>query len=131
MDGLEYPIRSVQDEFNISPQDSVPDPKIIDHIAEYYGTRGVWITKDNSSKRIHLEQIKARGISVIWIRQQTLSTIQQHRIITHGIARVTQDLVESNGPIHYVVNFHGQHNRERINFHEEWRRRNNEQRSLC
>ena len=117
---LGYRIRSVQDEFSVTPQDSVSDPEIINHIATYYGPRGAWITKDNSAKRAHIALIKSRRISVIWIRPQTLSTLQQHRIITFGLARVTQDLLEANHPIHYLVTFHGQHNRERINYKIEW-----------
>ena len=42
--------------------------------------------------------------------------MQQHRIVTYGIARVTQDLLEATRPIHYVVTFHGEVNRERITY---------------
>ena len=49
---LEYPIKSVNDAFSISPTDSVEDPEIIKHIADTYGFRGVWITKDNSANRL-------------------------------------------------------------------------------
>ena len=117
---LEFPIKSVQDEFNVSPGDSVEDSQIIDHIADYYGFRGVWITKDISSKRVHLEQIKLRRISVVWIRKQNLSTRQQLRIVAHGIADVFQTLTEASGPIHYVVLFHGTLNRERITYKRDW-----------
>ncbi len=118
---LGYPIRSVQDEFSIDPQDTVADPDIINHIADYYGPHGVWITKDISAKRAHIGLIKSRRISVIWIRPQTLSTQQQHRIITFGLAKVAQDLTEVNHPIHYSVTFHGELNRERITYKVEWK----------
>ena len=116
---LGYPIRSVQDEFN-SPTGAIEDPAIINHIANRYGFSGVWITKDNSSRRQHSELIKSRRISVIWIRSQYLSTIQQHRIITYGFSSVTQDLLESSYPIHYLVTFHGQSGRERITYKQQW-----------
>ena len=112
---LGYPIRSVQDEFN-NPTGAIEDPDIINHIASQYGFRGVWITKDISSRRQHIELIKSRRISVIWIRRQELSTIQQHRIITYGLIAVRQDLLESSNPIHYLVTFHGQPDRERITY---------------
>ncbi len=113
---LDYPIRSVQEEFNVRPTDRVEDEDIINYIADRYGFRGVWITKDISAKRGHIGLIKARRISVIWIHKQSLSTSQQHRIITHGIARVPQDLNESKAPLHYLVKFHGQLNREKITY---------------
>ena len=116
---LGYPIKSVQDEFEASAQDRISDPKI-NHISDNYGFRGVWITKDVSAKRVHLELIRARRVSVIWIHRQYLSTPQQHRIITFGITGVQQDLTEASGPIHYRVTFHGQPNRERITYHKEW-----------
>ena len=118
---LGYDIKSVQDEFDATSRDRIEDPDIIDRIADYYGFRGVWITKDRSAKRAHLELIKSRRISVIWIQKQNLSTRQQHRIITNGIAKVTQDLIEASGPIHYSVKFHGQSNRERITYSIEWK----------
>ena len=121
---LDYPIRSVQEEFG-SISGAVEDPVIIDHIAERYGFRGVWITKDMSSKRQHIELIKSRRISVKWIRRQDLSTVQQHRIITHGLSLVTQDLLESSYPIHYLVTFQGSENRERITYKRQWRGRYN------
>ncbi|MCJ7655751.1 MAG: hypothetical protein MUO97_10740 [Dehalococcoidia bacterium] len=117
---IEYPIRSVQEEFG-NPQGAIEDPDIINHISRYYGYRGVWITKDTSAKRAHINLIKARRISVIWIRNQELSTPQQHRIITYGFAGVYQDLMECNHPIHYLVTFHGTPNRERITYKKEWR----------
>ncbi len=103
MSQLEHPISCVQDEFDISAHDSVADEDIIDHIANAYGFRGVWITKDNSSKRAHLGLIKLRRVSVIWIQQQSLSTTQQHRIVVYGIAKVSQDLLEATGPRHYLT----------------------------
>jgi hypothetical protein len=65
MGRLAYRIRSVQEEFGIAPTESVSDEEIINHIAETYGYRGVWLTKDKSSKREHVELAKARRISVI------------------------------------------------------------------
>lgn len=123
MSKLGYRIKCIQDEFNIGPQDSLEDPPIIEHIARWYGARGVWITKDTSAKRAHIELIKRRRISVIWIQQQILSTLQQHHIITHGIFRVAQDLLESDSPIHYLVKFHGLPNRERVSYKVEWKGR--------
>ena len=119
---LGYPIRSIQEEFN-DPSGAIEDPAIIDHIADEYGFRGVWVTKDISSRRQHIELIKSHRISVIWIRRQELSTLQQHRIITHGLSRVAEDLLESNVPIHYLVTFQGQPNRERITYKVQWRGR--------
>lgn len=116
---LGYPIRCVQDEFD-DPQGAIEDPDIINHIANRYSFRGVWITKDISAKRAHMELIKARRISVVWIQKQDLSSMQQHRIITYGIDAVTQDLIEATGPVHYLVKFHGQPNRERITYKLEW-----------
>lgn len=115
MAALDYPIRCVQDEFD-APDGNIDDPTIVNHIADRYGIHGVWITKDISAKRAHMSLIKARQISVIWIQKQSLSTPQQHRIITYGFAQVFQDLVESRHPIHYLVSFHGQLNRERITY---------------
>ena len=120
MSDFGYPIRCVQDEFN-DTTGAIDDPTIINHVANRYGFRGVWITKDNSSKRAHIQLIKSRRISVIWVQQQNLSTLQQHRIITHGISGVLQDLIDAHHPIHYLVKFHGQPNRERITYHVEWR----------
>ena len=120
MEGLGYPITSVEDEFDVRPTVSVDDEDIINHIADYHGFRGVWITKDNSSKRAHVGLAKRRRVSVVWIQQQALSTLQQHRIVTQIFPRVTQDLLENSGPIHYLVRFHGQPNRERITFNVEW-----------
>ena len=114
MERLGYSIRSVQKEFNISASESVSDQDIINHISATYGHRGVWLTKDRSSKREHGELIRASRISVIWIKRQTLSTIQQHRIVTHCYHYTYQDLVEANRAMRWEVNFHGQRNRERI-----------------
>jgi hypothetical protein len=119
MASLGYRIRSVQDEFE-DPTGAVEDPDIIHHISRTYGFHGVWITKDTSAKRAHLELIKARRISVVWVQKQVLSTQQQHRIIAFGFARVHQDLLESKHPIHYLVTFHGCENRERITYRVEW-----------
>jgi len=115
------PIKSVQDEFGVGPRETILDPVIVNHIGDYYGFRGVWITKDMASKRQHIDLIKQRRISMIWIIKQQLTTAQQLRIVISGMARVTQDLVESDHPIHYVVNFHGQLNRERITYTVDWR----------
>jgi hypothetical protein len=112
---LEYPIKYVRDEFG-NPPGVIEDPTIINHIADHYGCRGVWITKDTSAKRVHMNLIKARRISVVWIQQQKLSTQQQHRIITHGFARVYQDLVECHHAFHYLVTFYGVENREQIKY---------------
>ena len=120
---LEYPIISVEDALQVLPSEAVGDETIINHIADYHGFRGVWVTKDMSSKRAHVGLAKRRQVSVVWIQQQTLSTLQQHRIVTHIIPRVTQDLLEASGPIHYLVKFHGQPNRERISVSEEWKGR--------
>ncbi len=119
---LGYPVRSVQEEFD-NPSGAIEDPVIINHIADQYGFRGVWITREISSRRQHIELIKSRRISVVWIRRQDLSTIQQHRIITYGLSSVTQDLLESSNPIHYLVTFQGQLNRERITYKQQWRGR--------
>ena len=108
-----YPIRGVQEEFK-GQSGTVLDPQIIDLISTRYGFRGVWVTKDKSSKREHHERIKARRISVIWIQQQKLSTLQQHRLVTHVLPKATQDLLESSRPIRYLATFQGQPNRERI-----------------
>ena len=120
---LGHPIRSVQEEFN-NPSGAIEDPVIINHIAKQYGFRSVWITRDISSRRQHIELIKSRRISVVWIRRQDLSTLQQHRIITYGLTSVTQDLLESSYPIHYLVTFQGQANRERITYKQQWHGRN-------
>jgi hypothetical protein len=119
MASLGYRIRSVQDEFG-DPTGGIEDPDIIKHLSSNYGFRGVWITKDTSAKRAHIELIKARRISVVWIQKQNLSTLQQHRIITFGFAGVYQDLLESDHPIHYLVTFHGCENRERITYKPQW-----------
>ena len=50
---LEYSMRSVQAEFGVAPTDSLSDEEIIRHIGNTYGHRGVWVTKDTSSKREH------------------------------------------------------------------------------
>ena len=114
MERLGYPIKSVQAEFNIGASESVSDQDIIRHIADTYGHRGVWLTKDRSSKREHGELLRVSEISVIWIKQQPLSTIQQHRIVTHCYHYTYQDMVEARRAIRWEVNFHGQRNRERI-----------------
>ena len=111
---LGFSIKSVQSIFGVGPSDRVEDEEIIERIASEFGFRGVWVTKDNSSKRVHMELIQARSISVIWIRQQELSTQQQTRIVIYCYPRVHQDLLESTRPIHYEVSFQGQPNRERI-----------------
>lgn len=120
MSRFDYPIRCVQDEFG-DAKGAIKDEEIIEHIARTCGFRGVWVTKDVSAKRAHLELIKARRISVVWIQRQALSSQQQHRIITYGFARVFQDLVESDDPLHYLVKFHGAKNREWITYTVEWR----------
>lgn len=114
MSELGYSLRSVQAEFGVAPTDSVSDEEIIRHIGATYGHRGVWITKDNSSKRQHAEVIRASGVSVIWIKQQTLSTMQQHYIVTYCYHRTRHELLDSRSPIHYEANFHGQPERERL-----------------
>lgn len=111
---LGYPVRSVQAEFGVAPTDSVSDEQIIQHIGDMYGHRGLWVTKDSSSKRQHAEVIRASRISVIWIKQQTLSTMQQHYIVTFCYHRTYQDLADSRTPIHYEANFHGQRGKERL-----------------
>ena len=111
---LEYSMRSVQAEFGVAPTDSISDEEIIRHIGDTYGHRGVWVTKDNSSKREHAETIRASGISVIWIKQQTLSTRQQHHVVTLCYHRTYQELTDSRNPIHYEANSHGQSGKERL-----------------
>ena len=124
LSSLQFRIRSVQDEFQ-NPEGAVTDPDIIRHIAQEYGFRGVWIARDESSKRVHRELIQTQGISVVWIREPTLSAIQQARIVVYLYPRVYQDLTESRRPLYYIVTFHGQPNRERINVipEREFRRR--------
>ena len=107
-------MRSVQAEFGVAATDSVGDEQIISHIGDAYGHRGVWITKDSSAKRRHAEIIRASGISVIWIKQQTLSTVQQHYMVTICYHRTHQELTESRIPVHYEANFHGQPGKERL-----------------
>ena len=111
---LEYSMRSVQAEFGVAPTDSLSDEEIIRHIGNTYGHRGVWVTKDSSSKREHAETIRASGISVIWIKQQTLSSRQQHHVVTLCYHRTYQELTDSRSPIHYEANFHGQPGKERL-----------------
>ena len=111
---LGYSMRSVQAEFGVAPTDSISDEEIIRHIGDTYGHRGVWVTKDNSSKREHAEVISASRISVIWIKQQRLSTMEQHHIVTRCYHRTYQDLVDSRTPIHYEAYFHGQSGKERL-----------------
>ena len=111
---LEYSMRSVQAEFGVAPTDSLSDEEIIRHIGDVYGHRGVWLTKDSSSKREHAEIIRASKISVIWIKQQTLSTQQQHYIVTRCYHRTYQELVSARNPIHYEANFHGQPGKEKL-----------------
>jgi hypothetical protein len=111
---LEYSMRSVQAEFGVAPTDSLSDEEIIRHIGNTYGHRGVWVTKDTSSKREHAETIRASGISVIWIKQQTLSSRQQHHVVTLCYHRTYQELTDSRSPIHYEATFHGQPGKERL-----------------
>ena len=114
MEGLGYPMKSVQTEFGVDATASVSDEEIIRHIGGTYGHRGVWITKDGSARRQHAEIIRASGISVIWIKQQRLSTMQQHYIVTLCYHRTYQYLADSRTPIHYEANFHGQRGKERL-----------------
>ena len=107
-------MKSVQTEFGVSPTDSVSDEEIIRHVGDTYGHRGVWLTKDGSARRQHAEIISASGISVIWIKQQRLSTMQQHYIVTLCYHRTYPELASSRSPIHYEANFHGQPGRERL-----------------
>ena len=107
-------MKSVEMEFGVAPTDSVSDEQIIRHIGDVYGHRGVWLTKDSSSKREHAEIIRASKISVIWIKQQTLSTQQQHYIVTLCYHRTYQELVSARNPIHYEANFHGQPGKEKL-----------------
>ncbi len=120
---LEHRIVCVEDEFNVPPTQTVDDENIINHIADFYGFRGVWITKDNSAKRARAVLARRRRVSVVWIQQQTLSTPQQHRIVTQIIFRLAYELSESTGPIHYLVTFHGEADKERIGFKLEWKGR--------
>ena len=121
--GLELPIKSVSEEFSVPPTQTVDDEDIINHIADYYGFRGVWITKDNSAKRARAALAQRRRVSVVWIQQQTLSTPQQHHIVTQVIFRCSHELLDSNGPIHYLVTFHGATGKEAIGFKLEWKGR--------
>ena len=73
--------------------------------------------------KVHIELIRTQRISVVWMKQQVLSTSQQHRIVTYLYHRVFQDLTESRNPLHYTVNFHGQKNREKITVSPERRNR--------
>ena len=114
METLGYRMRSVRSEFGVDATISVSDEQIISHIGTAYGHRGVWLTKDRSSKREHAEIIRASRISVIWIKQQTLSTVQQHYIVTLCYHRTYQELIGSRNPMHYEANFHGQPGRERL-----------------
>ena len=107
-------MNSVQAEFGVAPTDSVSDEQIIRHIWDTYGHRGVWLTKDSSSKREHAEIIRASRISVIWIKQQRLNTMQQHYIVTRCYHRTYQELLRSRSPIHYEANFHGQPGKEKL-----------------
>ena len=114
MSGFGYPMRSVQTEFGVAPRDSVSDEEIIRRIGDIYGHRGVWLSKDRSSKREHAEIISASRISVIWIKKQTLSTVQQHYIVTICYHRTYLELGNSRNPIHYEANLHGQPGNETV-----------------
>ena len=115
MGALGYRVRSVQAEFGVAATDSVSDEQIIEHIGNTYGHRGVWLTKDRSSRRQHAAIIRASRISVIWIKQQTLSTVQQHYIVTFCYHRTYQELLDSRNPVHYEANFQGRAGSERLN----------------
>ena len=100
---------SVEEEFPkaqllLQGKRSAEDPDIIEWISKQqidYGFKGVWITDDWESSKIHAKLILAHAISVFWIcdpRNHALKAIQQLQVITMLIEQIDIAIKEDVSP---------------------------------
>ncbi|MFC1946577.1 hypothetical protein ACFLXY_01510 [Chloroflexota bacterium] len=108
--GLGYPIVSWFFEFN--GQQGIKDIPLI----HYLGGKGYsWITKDDAAKYEHEPEIRAAGISVVWIRglerekgkpkKNKVSAKDVHRMLTDKIESVAYEIEHSKTALYFLLSF--------------------------
>lgn len=115
---LEYPIISWYQEFN--GQQGWKDTPLIQYLGgKFYS----WITKDDAAKAEHEKDIRAAGISVIWVRglervkgnpkKNKVSGKDINRMLTDKLEYLQKEISSSNHARYYMLSvksgYHGDH----------------------
>jgi len=103
-----YPITSWDEEFE--HQQGVKDTPLI----QLLGAKGyTWITKDDEAKKEHENDIRAAGISVVWVRglerekgkpkKNKISNKEVHRMLTDRLYIIEQEIARSKSAQYYLL----------------------------
>lgn len=103
-----YPIISWYEEFK--GQQGTKDPWLI----PYLGAKGyTWVTKDHETRRKHESEIRASGISVVWIRgleragskpkKNEISIKDLHRMLTDKLDAIEEQIASAKGPRYFLL----------------------------
>lgn len=80
-----------------------PDPKIISDVGNRYGSFGVWVTCDMSSKQDHREDILSAGISVAWVQASEASAATRLFLSYSFMYRYHSVIADSSVPLYFDV----------------------------
>ena len=81
------------------------DPDLISWLAQ---NQFAWITKDHAAKRVHGDQLKREGVSVVWVRglggtKNAVNAQQVHLMLTVGLPRIVEKMKDATGPMYFVL----------------------------
>jgi hypothetical protein len=105
---VNYPITSWHEEFN--GQQGFKDPYLI----PYFGAKSyTWITKDDTAKKEHKQEIQASQISVVWVtglerptnkpKHNYITVKDLHRMLTDKLDNIEAMIASSNKPQYFVL----------------------------
>jgi len=108
LNSIGHPITSWFVEFN--GQQGIKDGPLI----QYLGAKGyTWITKDDEAKVEHETDIRAAGISVVWIRglerekgkpkKNKVSTMEIHRMLTDKLQTLERKIAGSKTALYFLL----------------------------
>jgi hypothetical protein len=103
-----YPITSWREEFRA--QQGALDPWLIPYLG---GKQYTWVTKDDKAKKEHEPEIRAAGISVVWIRgldrpsgkpkKNKITVKDLHRMLTDKLDFIEEQITGARGPLYCLL----------------------------
>jgi hypothetical protein len=106
---VDYPITCWYEEFQ--QQQGFKDPLLIPHL----GAKGyTWITKDDEAKKEHETEIRAAGISVVWVRglerkkgmppdRNDITVQALHRMLTDKLNPIAEMIADSRTALYFLL----------------------------
>jgi predicted nuclease of predicted toxin-antitoxin system len=105
---VDYPITSWHEEFQ--GQQGKKDPWLIPYLG---AKKYVWITKDDEAKKEHESEIRAAGISVVWVRglgrpgakpkKNVIRVRDVLRMLTDKLYVIEQRIANAKGPLYFML----------------------------